>query len=1538
MKKNFEELTVVVLKEQAKALGIKNYSKMRKAELVEALNNLNLNTEVKEMETMELKNVNVIETKEVNVEMVNNTINAGTTKENGNEYRRNLCKEVIAKLNNKEEVSLEDIKEVAAYLRAVKHVSSMDFCDVSNFRAKGLKSANALIEKIVESSKSTFRAKKDFKAMKKWSKDLKVVVTRQVEFFRVQKDSPKIRAEVRLMPSQESDVLRNITFKQTKMADSNYGMKTYGTDELLTVTLNKGLIGKSESLPALNTAFELISSVASQGIYILISKNGVGRYSRFAPSNNSKKEFALKEGEIAYKYEFIDISGSGLRSASLTLAATKRYTKSNGYITYTNCDRREDILDASTYGGWKLTFKELKGKTKAEIFKEFSKLQIFKNLNREANGNAPSKVGFEVKNALVLDNIAAYSMFYKNNYNVTPHNNPEAMSLFEKFMTTKDKEERKEYRNKLEEMDICLVPNTRDGNIFGDAYTMTEFYKQEGVNVRYSSVCGTTNQSRGIGSLKSSITFKRTEDLRLIAEYNLSIGNTVNYVIFNGKKMSFNDLTDDMLQDLLDNLQVVADRNSIKLSEHGDNTRIVFLKMAYESDTSLSQILNLAMMEAAPKETLSLLQKKFVNELANEFSKVGITFEVVDGKITNSVFSLDAIKKMNNSSQIMEHLFYNDPERIMSCFPYAVRSIMNNTIKSVANLLTSFNLKTDAKYAVIQSDIAVLFGFRILNDDEIYLSDNSIKAKRCSAIRQPMSGTKAVTTFNVVTLKEIAKRVNKLKTTTAIKNAIFNDFRDAKGYNIIPASEYYMEKHDGLDFDIDAMMFYFEEDVVDILSKVKEQGIIITRSEKDYIMTPEEEAIKRFAENVTKDIKLVRPNNKVIENLTKTEEEGIAYNIMDNMINKSKEELYTMSSIDKVKIIHEYYKNPIANVGVVTSSFYNNIMLGLELRKNGENAERIIKILRAIYDDKFDINNITPESLEELQQKNDYISPLNKDSKEIVINKTTCTDIIFNFVESKKTPEMCQEFIEDCCYANRYPNETSIDSAKNGYYMLNYFNHNAIPCLGIDKNMKFICVPHNDEIFNECADYGFSFNQEDFTETNSFYNSNIYKDCLKVLGYKEEESFLKLPMIMPYEKPLKGTGIKDDFAKLKLGLVDVCNMVIVLAEQAIKNFVASPVAIAHRQDVIEKYNENAKLYENKNIMAKSIFMSIENSWNKLSKAINNQNISDEYKTLIAKEYIESCGKAQIRNFAEISFNGLSKTNIGINMANFYIEKLSSDLTKNKITTINPGIIKVLEEEFILGLQELGFDNMGVIAEEIDFVSHNVNEIIGEEVEIVDGTGVIDDVIIKSTNKKLNLSGYIEEANHKLLLIAERDYSYKIDAANNELGITFGVAELSKAFDYEDTINNAVSLEFRRELSVNNGKEKKYNAIIATLKDGSKRCVCTLIANEHAKQFLAAASDLNLLTADIVSIYSDCYSGTTYSTIYFADLMQYKEVILEKALSKRVANKTTKTSSQTSLDSSLIPQEVNEEVAVAKEQEIETVIGEVVDDIAPTYTA
>ena len=114
---NYNELTVVVLKEQAKALGIKGAYKMKKAELIEALNNVELKGE----ETMEN---NTVLNNEVEVEM-NGVVEMNKGLVNGVELNNkevvNMNNVNFAKLNNMEVAERQDILSKIATVAGVQN-------------------------------------------------------------------------------------------------------------------------------------------------------------------------------------------------------------------------------------------------------------------------------------------------------------------------------------------------------------------------------------------------------------------------------------------------------------------------------------------------------------------------------------------------------------------------------------------------------------------------------------------------------------------------------------------------------------------------------------------------------------------------------------------------------------------------------------------------------------------------------------------------------------------------------------------------------------------------------------------------------------------------------------------------------------------------------------------------------------------------------------------------------------------------------------------------------------------------------------------------------------------------------------------------------------------------------------------------------------------------------------------------------------------------------------------------------------------------
>ena len=1266
------------------------------------------------------------------------------------------------------------------------------------------------------------------KKLKRWSKEIQTVNTRQVELSVSKKSGEygQIKDSVNVMSSQDSALLRACKCDTLKFADASYATKAYGTEEVITLKVSS-LVEEDDRIKYLNVVFDRIKDTENKrsGLFLIISKNGFAKLSWTRPSAIAGTKNYLPEGAKCYRYAFLDISASGYRSCSLTLAAIESIVNVDGVIKTTDCDRREELLNVATDDALRLTYKTVENGE--EVWTTMTKLQAFKASNRLANGNAPSKVSFDVKNAVVFNNIAELATYQVDDTLMSAH------KANVKGVDCKD---------------------TKDGTGFAATESFVAFLNEQGEPIRKSVVEGTCFQTRGIGTLKSSTQFISRKKVAYLTQYLIEQGAKINYVIFNGKKTSWDALTIDEQQQLIANIDVCADRNAIKLDGHKDNVSIVMLKMAYESETKLSQILNIAMAHADLDGTLDLLRRRFTMLVSDAFRQVGIKFELdKDGTIVDTVFDPSAIKKLSNSSQLMEHILNSDPEKTIAAFPYAVRHIMANNIESLANRLTALDIPCDAKYTVVQADPGVLFGVRILGLDEFFCGDKDNKAEATAAIRQPMSGLAAISVWKRVDIETITKRILATDLDVKAKEWLVDYYTNLYGFNVVPASHYHMEKHDGMDWDIDAMMFYYDEEVVAICSKSEEFGTKIVRTEDDYILTELEQMIERWVEGngqlerVESAVKSVsattnakRANNKM---------KGVA--ISRKAVKKVDPNQVTVSFNSVSELVREVFSNPIAPVGVITSGFYNNALILLCLLNNID-TEAICTELAKYYG-----CNAT--------EGTKYTSPIERKINELgyvelTISKDVVCEAIIRFSESYGSVEDCLAFITDCCILNRYPAETSIDAAKNNYKMLDYVNHRGIiRCLGMDKHMKFVTVSANSQALTSTLGGHLKDDQSLLCD----YNAKLYAEAATALGLEVDGQFLGLPMIAKVIKTKEAVAIEDPIAQLKLALAESVNQLIVLAEAEVADFVCSEEAAEIRAEIRAIYEEGEATYSKSMDDTARIIKNVNSAYANLTLTLKEEDVqdfarNDDYEELTKKEAVTSVGVATIRNYATMAFNNMAASDIGILIAMHYVDQLEESLAKAQgINTINPGLTKVMENEFIAGLAELGFEDVDMVGEKLESAiditnSKYVNpaKLEGEFICVEDGHAVVDvDGIqydVRTSSKKSNIEGFVEIVDGHAYVLTER----VMNVDETQTAMTLSAFDAYEEESINDICNEVVKYTFEATF---NGAT---NVLTAELADGAVIALCRLSLSDFSKKYIQAASDLGLLTPDTVSCYTN----------------------------------------------------------------------------------
>ena len=242
---------------------------------------------------------------------------------------------------------------------------------------------------------------------------------------------------------------------------------------------------------------------------------------------------------------------------------------------------------------------------------------------------------------------------------------------------------------------------------------------------------------------------------------------------------------------------------------------------------NLSMVTAMAMLVANEAKASKLLLNKSIAGISKKFKQLGIKFEYADGNVNGVELDTEGLKALNNEGQFMSYLLKCDPAKTIAMFPGVVRSEFANIIKGIAKTISKAEIELEeSTYTVVQADKGVIFGTQILAEDEMFCA--TLEAgKEVAITRHPISALTAVTILKTVGLEEIIERI--LATNLSIDKKMFliNYYGRANQWCIIPASHRLMEKHDGMDFDIDAVQIIADQDVVEILKEIEDRGSVI---------------------------------------------------------------------------------------------------------------------------------------------------------------------------------------------------------------------------------------------------------------------------------------------------------------------------------------------------------------------------------------------------------------------------------------------------------------------------------------------------------------------------------------------------------------------------------------------------------------------------------------------------------------------------------------------------------------------------------------
>ena len=1300
--------------------------------------------------------------------------------------------EVVTKAKE-EAIVMEAKAEVITNVKGNKGMNRINFETLRQMKSNG--STNEQIHQSIKSMVSRVRktSKLRFNIIKKASKNIRVINTLRIEYDVVYKvvgkeRVPQLDVNVFVQPSQESALLRQCNIKKGKLADSVMVSEGLYVDEIINVGFTNNILKKN---PKIKTIFEAtINGLINNGVVnkfedkfkiefetpclIFNTTTGVVRYS-------STKNVQLRDDEYLLSYAFMGITPSGLRSASLLAAAIERVDNK----TAINCDRREMLLERAMDGAFVCNFKNEDG-----TFKTVNKLdKLFKDSTRITQCAPGSQDLFKVRNYIIVNNIAERATF-----------------------------------------NGVLADQVTDGNILVATESLIDkYYRPNNIEAQFADVNGTCAQGRG-ASLKCSYTATKRKFLALEAKHVMTETNFAwkdangkfvgAFAVVDGKKMKpedFNALSEDKKAEFFRNIDMLGDLNAFKLGQFNPEFTLVKLKEAYASDSKTNMVVNMAMLQVAPEEAKAFLIKRAKEQLIEHFRSLGVKFSINENdEIIPERLDFSIIKSLNNSAQFIDYIYKCDAATISALLPGAIRSIISNSIKGLRRVVNELKIDLNSKYMVVQSDRAAIFQRTVLQENEIYCKDFDIE--KVSAVRHPISSTFAVSSFNVVGLEEIAMRIQNLELGVAQKEAIFSFYASAKGYVILPASHYLMEKHDGMDWDIDAMQFILDQEAVSILSRIKNIGSKID-SDCDWMRK-----VTLKAEENINEKNFVRPENDFKAPETKQSKVTTTAAAF-NQVSPDSEYEYNFFTVGEY-VAKDFFLLDVANVGQIATAFYNNVCI-LSALKSKETEE---EYKDAIVDEfKYYYG---------CRGKKEYTAVVDDSNKQYHSNKSDCCEAIFRFAESNGTQAELEAFLLDCCYLNRFVAETSIDAAKNRFFIYNMFNHaKIVRAAGSDKNMTInVCIDNqkSDKIFLE------SFNRLGLSNTsldsNNFFNIDLLDVALKGEPLETLESARAeaqvVAMLNGREPKDIALSVLDPLAKIRLDLMEFSNDLIVLTSKLLESHVNSLESKKLRSKVQEE--ANAVLYgSHQQYHINAVLYAIKNAYATITSSAKN---TDEFEGKAAKEYLNTVAIQGCRNMAKIALGDVDPYIVGLCV----VATMSKE---DGTSTINPALFKVFEREIVTFLSVKGINNMGFVGEEVMYIkdengivdSHNF---IGESVEINHGVGELENgAIVYTTNKRANIAGVIIEDEGKIVIKAERVYAednirvgayFNLDTRNSNSSI-IGRTNCNGQFI-------PVAFEIRRKMQIS-GK-RYFNVVIAHNQEGQQKIEGCITANENIINILA----------------------------------------------------------------------------------------------------
>lgn len=1251
-------------------------------------------------------------------------------------------------------------------------------------------------------NKASMKNYKNLLAVKRWTKDITVALLRRVVCYTGN------QYETEVAPQMFSSLIRACDVTVKDVADSKMTLNGYTTDELLLFSFDKDVLkltGNNDrevlaKKDYLAKVFYIIAGLSEQKVYIVERKSGI------ADVYTNINKIKLNEGEVIKQYEFLGITPSGLRSGTMTLAITKEIHADG---TVVERDRRVEIMDKASDNSFSINFIVGANENGQAIFKDCeSVLDAFKEMSRMMLCATSSKVLGKLDSYVVLDNLS-----FGAGYNAKDTNSPAKMGE-ENFVDCQD---------------------TTDGLGLISNDMLKENLQAMNIPCSIKDLLGMTFQARG-GGLKIAAMSRSKEAIRLEAKASLSRGASVLRAVFKGQEVKAKDLTDEML----DNMQGLFDGNGMKLIDHNAEIELVMLKKAYSSDSKLSDVVNIIMMVNDEQATTALLSSKIKSQILDKLKDIGINvdYNAETDEVISVKCDLKNLKRINNDSQTVEWMFRSLPETMIALAPGVQKTNFNSLLKGLANLINELNVEVNCEYTVVQSDPAVRFGVRIIKEDEVFCP-SLIEVNKVSGVRHPVSNLFAVSTFKTLTLKTILKRIDKLNVSLEVKNMLFEFYKGVEGYAIIPASHYYMEKHDGMDFDIDAMQFFLDQEVVAILEKTSDIGTIIDRSideEMDCSIkeSNDDHAIKAFYKDINKkdfhpiayDVKVSEEKIapvKALKGMVMPKKINVA-STEDNHYKKNANGRYSLDFSSVAMMVLDYFLNPIDSVGIMATNFYNNAKILMALKSiNTEITKEMKQFIVQGMRTMFSCSGLKKYS-SPIRKNNDGTKFNYNDRNKVVLCKDVCHKIIKTFINSKGDFADCIQFLIDVCICSRYPAETSIDSAKKMYKVINMFAlSGCIKAMGCKNAVKFLNFDpymlddqgnsieevETTKAFTNIIDIFNAAQPKNALQysTNNFFGLKLIKEEMSCVGWEDADKAM-----LAFNTEKKVAGIKDPTYLLKERLMNFANSVIVFAAKELEAFVKSDEANAIRKEFKGFYNSEDNYFR-----VDKVVSNIVGTYITLTESIKASE-NDEIDDITAKKYLKTNALQALMNTAKLSFKTARKpvSDEEIGAGVFYYMITSFEKEKDNVcTSVNSKILDIFQKEILAFLKSKGYDMLA--AEEILYA---VNPVTNRQVKLnttegltcsaYNGHGTIEledgsIYLLTLKNKKASFdNGTISIVDDKYVVVQQR----KTLEENIQSGFYFG-AKMEKG------IFNKANL-LMQDIKKTTGDYNEYKAALAEI--------------------------------------------------------------------------------------------------------------------------